>query len=72
MPLTLERRNPKIKPPLLTDLGGEPKGKEPRRVRAYIPHQIPKRKVSKPPHEIRQEKAPKITKKGKTEDTIKP
>jgi hypothetical protein len=29
------------------------KGKEPRRVDAYIPHQIPKRKVSKPPQENR-------------------
>jgi hypothetical protein len=28
------------------DLGGESKGKEPRRVHAYIPHQIPKRKIS--------------------------
>jgi hypothetical protein len=47
------------------DLGGESKGKEPRRVHEYTPHQIPKRKVSKPPQENRQEKAPKITKKGK-------
>jgi hypothetical protein len=51
--------------PLLTELGGESKGNEPRRVHAYIPHQIPKRKVSKPPQENRQEKALKITKKGK-------
>jgi hypothetical protein len=49
------------------DLGGESKGKEPRRVQAYIPHQIPKRRVSKLPHENRQEKAPKITKKEKWE-----
>jgi hypothetical protein len=32
---------------LLTDLGGESKGKEQRRSQAYIPHQIPKRKASK-------------------------
>jgi hypothetical protein len=32
---------------LLTDLGGESKGKEPRRVNTYIPHQIPKRKATK-------------------------
>jgi hypothetical protein len=31
------------------------------------PHQIPKRKVSKPPQENCQEKALKITKKGKRE-----
>jgi hypothetical protein len=43
------------------------KGKEPRRVHAYIPHQIPTRKVSKPPQENRQEKTPKITKKRKQE-----
>jgi hypothetical protein len=52
---------------LLTDLGGESKGKEPRRVQAYIPHHIPKIKVSKPPHENHQEKALKITKKEKRE-----
>jgi hypothetical protein len=50
---------------LLTDLGGESKGKEPRGVHAYIPHQIPKRKALKSLQENRQEKAPKIAKKGK-------
>jgi hypothetical protein len=65
MPLTLERIKPKNRAPLLTDLGGGSKGKEPRRVHAYIPHQIPKRKALKPPQENRQEKALKITKKGK-------
>jgi hypothetical protein len=45
------------------NLGGESKGKEPQRVHLYIPHQIPKRKVSKPPQENRQEKAPNITRK---------
>jgi hypothetical protein len=54
------------------DLEGESKGNEPRRVHAYIPHQIPKRKVSKPPHEIRQEKPSKITKKEKQERHIQP
>jgi hypothetical protein len=48
-------------------LGGESQGKEPQRVHAYIPHQILKRKVSKLPQENRQEKALKITKKGKQE-----
>jgi hypothetical protein len=57
---------------LLTDLGGESNGKEPQSVHAYIPHQIPKIKVSKLPQEKCQQKAPKITKKGKWEDTIKP
>jgi hypothetical protein len=50
------------------ELGGESKGKEPQRVQAYISHQIPKRKASKPPQENRQEKAPKITKKEKWEE----
>jgi hypothetical protein len=49
MSLTLERRKPQNQAPLLTDLGGESKANEPRRVHAYIPNQIPKRKVSKPP-----------------------
>jgi hypothetical protein len=48
-------------------LGGESQGKEPRRVHAYIPYQIPKRKTSKPPQENHQEKALKITNKGKWE-----
>jgi hypothetical protein len=41
--------------------------KKPRKVHAYIPHQIPTRKVSKRLQENRQQKAPKITKKGKWE-----
>jgi hypothetical protein len=52
------------------DLGGESKGKEPRRVHAYIPHQIPKRKVSKSLQENRQESAPKIIKKNEWEQHI--
>jgi hypothetical protein len=40
-------------------------GKEPRRFHAYIPNQIPKRKALNPPQEKHQEKASKITKKGK-------
>jgi hypothetical protein len=50
---------------LLTDLGGESNGKEQRGVHAYTPHQIPMRKASKSLQENRQEKALKITKKGK-------
>jgi hypothetical protein len=46
------------------------KGKEPRRVHTYIPHQIPKRKVLKTLKEIHQERAPKITKKNKQEQHI--
>jgi hypothetical protein len=45
------------------NLGGESKGKELQRVHLYIPHQIPKRMVSKPPQENHQEKAPNITRK---------
>jgi hypothetical protein len=44
------------------------KGKKPRRVHAYIPQQIPKKTASKSLHENRQEKAPKITKKGNREE----
>jgi hypothetical protein len=46
----------------------ESKGKEPQRVRAYIPQQIPKRKALKTLQENRQEKAPKITKKENREE----
>jgi polyribonucleotide nucleotidyltransferase len=52
------------------DLGGESKEKEPRRVHAYIPHQILKRKASKLLQENHQEKAPKITKKNEWEQHI--
>jgi hypothetical protein len=52
------------------DLGGESKGKEPRRVHTYIPHQIPKRKVSKTLQKIHQERAPKITTKNEREHHI--
>jgi polyribonucleotide nucleotidyltransferase len=55
---------------LLTDLGGESKGKEPRRVHAYIPHQIPKKKASKFLQENHQEKALKINKKNEREQHI--
>jgi hypothetical protein len=48
-------------------LGGESKGKEPRRVHAYIPQQIVKRKASKSLQEKHQEKAPKITKRENRE-----
>jgi hypothetical protein len=57
---------------LLTDLGGESKGKELREVHGYILQQTPKRKVSKLPQEIRQEKALKITEKENGRDTTKP
>jgi hypothetical protein len=65
-----EQRKPQIRPSLVTDLGGESKGKEPQRIQAYIPHQIPKRKASKSLLENCQEKAPKITKKDKQEQHI--
>jgi polyribonucleotide nucleotidyltransferase len=55
---------------LLTDLGGESKGKEPQRVHTYIPHQIPKRNALKSLQEKRQEKALKITKKNEQEQHI--
>jgi polyribonucleotide nucleotidyltransferase len=45
------------------DLGGESKGKEPRKVHAYIPHQILKRKASKSLQENYQQKALNFTKK---------
>jgi hypothetical protein len=55
-PQTLGQRKPQNRDPLLTDLGGESKGKQPRRVQAYIPQEIPKRTTSKSLQENRQEK----------------
>jgi hypothetical protein len=49
------------------DLGRESKGKVPRRVHTYIPHQIPKSKVWKIHQENHQERALKITTKNKWE-----
>jgi hypothetical protein len=62
-PLSQNLRKPQNWAPLLTDFREGSQGKEPRRVRACIPNQIPKRKVSNPPQENHQEKALKITKK---------
>jgi hypothetical protein len=59
---------PKNRAPLLTNLGGESKGKEPRRVHTYIPHQIPNRKVQKTLQKSHQERALKITKKSEREE----
>jgi hypothetical protein len=55
---------------LLTDLGGESKGKEQRMVEAYNPNQIPKRKALKSLQEKCQERPPKINKKDKRERHI--
>jgi hypothetical protein len=52
------------------DLEGESKGKEPRRVHTYTPHQIPKRKFPKTLQEIHQERAPKITTENEWEQHI--
>jgi hypothetical protein len=68
--LTLEYQKPQNRAPLLTDLGGESKGNEPRRPHAYIPHQIPKKAASKSLQENHQEKAPKINKKNEQEQHI--
>jgi hypothetical protein len=67
-PRTLGQRKTQNRAPFLTDLVGESKGKEPRRIHAYIPQQIPKRTTSKSLQENRQEKAPKITKKENQEE----
>jgi polyribonucleotide nucleotidyltransferase len=52
-------------------LGGESKGKEPRRVHAYIPQKILKKTASKSLQEKHQERALKITKKNEQEQHIK-
>jgi polyribonucleotide nucleotidyltransferase len=64
-----DNENPTIEL-LFTDLGGELKGKEPRRVHAYIPRQILKKTTSKSLQENCQEKALKITKKNEREQHI--
>jgi hypothetical protein len=70
MPLTLEPRKTQNRAPLLTDLEQKSKGKEPQRVQAYIPHQIPKRKALKSLQEKRQGRAPKFIEKEKWERHI--
>jgi hypothetical protein len=72
MLLTLEPRKPKNQAPLVMDLGEESKGKEPQRIQAYIPHQIPKRKASKPPQEIHHKGLQKSPKRRNGKDTSKP
>jgi hypothetical protein len=51
-------------------LGGGSKGKEPQRVHACTPQQIPKKTASKSLQENHHEKASKITKKNKWEQHI--
>jgi hypothetical protein len=58
---------PQNRAPSLTDLGGESKAKEPRRVHTNFPHQIPNNKVLKTLQENHQERAPKITTKNERE-----
>jgi hypothetical protein len=53
--------------PLTHGFGRGTKGKVPRRVHTYIPHQIPKNKVMKTHQEIHQERASKITTKNERE-----
>jgi hypothetical protein len=48
--------------PFAHEFGRGIKGKRTTKGSSIHPHQIPERKVSKPPHENHQEKAPKITK----------
>jgi hypothetical protein len=42
-----DKRKPQNQAPFLKDLGAESKGKEPKRVHAYIPQQILKKTASK-------------------------
>jgi hypothetical protein len=53
-------------------LGGESKEKEPRRVHAYIAHQIPKRNVSKLPQKFVKKRLRKSPERENRRDTIKP
>jgi hypothetical protein len=46
-PLTLEHQKPQNRAPLLTDLGGESKRKEPRRVHTYTPTKSPRERSRK-------------------------
>jgi hypothetical protein len=66
-PLTIELGKPQNRAPLLTDLGGESRPKEPRRIPTNFPRQIPKRKVPKTTQEKHQERALKITTKNNQE-----
>jgi hypothetical protein len=70
-PLTLELGKPQNRAPLFTDLGGESQPKEPRRVPANSPHQIPKSKVPKTTQRNHQERAPKITTMNSREQHIR-
>jgi hypothetical protein len=53
-------------------LGGESKGKEPRRVHAYIHHQIAKRKVSNRHKKFEKKRFQKSSKRRNGKDTVKP
>jgi hypothetical protein len=67
MLLTLEARKPQNRAPLLTDLGGESKGKRTTKGSSIHPPLNPKERGLKLLQENHQERAPKITKKDKRE-----
>jgi hypothetical protein len=71
-PLTLELGKPQNRAPLLTDLGGEPQPKEPRRVPTNFPQQIPKSKVPKTLHKKHQERALKLPPRTTGNNTTRP
>jgi hypothetical protein len=71
-PLSQNLGKPQNRAPLLTDLGGESKGKEPQRVHAYIPIK-PKRERSQNRHKKIAKKRPQNSPKRENgRDTLKP
>jgi hypothetical protein len=70
--VTLEPRKPRNPGPLLTDLGAESKGKEPRRVHAYLPHQIQRERPQNRSKKIVKKGLRKSPKRTNRKDTSKP
>jgi hypothetical protein len=72
MPLTLERRKPQNRAPLLTDLGGESKGKEPREVHAYTPTKSQRERSQNRHKKFTKKRFRKSPKRENERDTTKP
>jgi hypothetical protein len=71
-PLTLEPRKPQNRAPLLTDLGGESKGKEPRRVQAYNPTKSQRERPRNRHKKFTKKGLQKSPKRRNVKDTSKP
>jgi hypothetical protein len=71
-PQTLSQRKPQNRAPFLTDLGGESKGKESRRVHAYAPNKFSRKRTQNLSKKIAKKRLRKSPKRTNGNNTSKP